>query len=95
MKSRDRRRAVVLVNTVPAKESLHCLGTVFRAAGWDMKVCVIQYIKGQWKTGEQKPLSALIIVNVTLWAMVLPAGYQESGEDIKTKVGEIWELSKK
>jgi hypothetical protein len=27
---------------------------VFRAAGWDMKVCVIQYIKGKWQTGEQK-----------------------------------------
>lgn len=27
---------------------------VFRAAGWGMKVCVIQFIKGQWQTGEQR-----------------------------------------
>jgi cob(I)alamin adenosyltransferase len=55
MKSRDRRRGLVLVNTGSGKgKSSSALGMVFRAAGWDMKVCVIQYIKGQWKTGEQK-----------------------------------------
>ncbi|RLA21974.1 MAG: cob(I)yrinic acid a,c-diamide adenosyltransferase, partial [Gammaproteobacteria bacterium] len=55
MKERDRRQGIVLVNTGEGKgKSSSALGMVFRAAGWDMKVCVIQYIKGKWQTGEQK-----------------------------------------
>ncbi len=55
MKSRDKRQGVVLVNTGEGKgKSSSAFGMVFRAAGWGMKVCVIQYIKGQWQTGEQR-----------------------------------------
>ncbi len=55
MKSRARRRGVVLVHTGEGKgKSSSAIGMVFRAAGWGMKVCVIQFIKGQWQTGEQK-----------------------------------------
>jgi len=35
-------------------KSSSAFGVVFRAAGWGMRVCVIQFIKGQWKTGEQQ-----------------------------------------
>lgn len=55
MKSRDRRIGITLVNTGDGKgKSSAGFGVVFRAAGWGLKVCVIQYIKGQWKTGEQR-----------------------------------------
>lgn len=55
MKSRDRRHGVVLVHTGEGKgKSSSAFGMVFRAAGWGMNVCVIQFIKGQWQTGEQK-----------------------------------------
>lgn len=55
MKSRERRQGIVLVHTGEGKgKSSSALGMVFRAAGWGMKVCVIQFIKGQWQTGEQK-----------------------------------------
>lgn len=55
MKSRDRRRGLVIVNTGDGKgKSSSAFGMVFRAAGWGLKICVIQYIKGQWQTGEQK-----------------------------------------
>lgn len=55
MKSRERRRGLVLVNTGEGKgKSSSAFGMVFRAAGWGMKVCVIQYIKGKWKTGERQ-----------------------------------------
>jgi len=51
---------LVLVNTGEGKgKSSSAFGMVFRAAGWDMKVCVIQYIKGQWQTGEQKSRATL------------------------------------
>lgn len=55
MKTRDRRHGLVLVNTGNGKgKSSSAIGMVFRAAGWGMKICVIQFIKGQWQTGEQK-----------------------------------------
>lgn len=54
MKSRDRRNGLVVVHTGEGKgKTSSALGMVFRAAGWGMQVCVIQFIKGKWKTGEQ------------------------------------------
>lgn len=55
MKSREKRQGVMLVHTGVGKgKSSSAFGVVFRAAGWGMKVCVIQFIKGKWKTGEQR-----------------------------------------
>ena len=55
MKTRERRHGLIVVNTGEGKgKSSSAFGMVFRAAGWDMRVCVIQFIKGQWQTGEQK-----------------------------------------
>jgi len=55
MKSRERRRGITLVHTGEGKgKSSSGFGVVFRAAGWGMNVCVIQLIKGKWKTGEQQ-----------------------------------------
>jgi len=49
------RRGRVLVHTGEGKgKSSSAFGTAFRAAGWGMRVCVIQFIKGQWQTGEQR-----------------------------------------
>jgi cob(I)alamin adenosyltransferase len=94
MKSRDRRRGLVVVNTGEGKgKSSSALGMVFRAAGWDMKVCVIQYVKGQWQTGEQK--AAARFDNIEWHA--LGDGFtwdtKNPEQDIKTS-REIWELSK-
>jgi len=55
MKSRDKRTGITLVHTGDGKgKSSSAFGMVFRAAGSGMKVCVIQFIKGKWKTGEQE-----------------------------------------
>ncbi|MEJ2453058.1 MAG: cob(I)yrinic acid a,c-diamide adenosyltransferase [Candidatus Thiodiazotropha sp.] len=55
MKSREKRKGIVLVNTGDGKgKSSSAFGVTFRAAGWGMQVLVVQFIKGQWKTGEQK-----------------------------------------
>jgi cob(I)alamin adenosyltransferase len=55
MKSRDKRQGLTLVHTGEGKgKSSSAFGVVFRAAGWGMRVCVIQFIKGIWKTGEQQ-----------------------------------------
>lgn len=58
MKSRDKRTGITLVHTGKGKgKSSSAFGMVFRAAGSGMKVCVIQFIKGKWKTGEEKAAS--------------------------------------
>ncbi len=94
MKSRERRKGLVVVNTGEGKgKSSSAIGMVFRAAGWGMKVCVIQFIKGQWQTGEQK--AAQRFDNIEWHA--LGDGFtwdtKNPGQDIKTSRG-IWEFSK-
>lgn len=48
-------RGVIIVNTGDGKgKSSAAFGTAFRAVGYGYKVVVAQFIKGQWKTGEQE-----------------------------------------
>jgi len=94
MKSRDRRQGIVLVHTGEGKgKSSSAFGMVFRAAGWGMKVCVIQYIKGKWQTGEQKAAEKFDNIE---WH-VLGDGFtwdtKNPEQDIKTS-REIWAFSK-
>lgn len=94
MKSRERRQGVVLVHTGEGKgKSSSALGMVFRAAGWGMKVCVIQFIKGKWKTGEQE--AAKRFDNIEWHA--LGDGFtwdtKNPEQDIKTSRA-IWEFAK-
>lgn len=94
MKSRDNRHGLVLVHTGEGKgKSSSAFGMVFRAAGWGMKVCVIQFIKGQWQTGEQR--AAARFDNIEWHA--LGDGFtwdtKNPEQDIKTSRA-IWELSK-
>ncbi|WP_031432706.1 cob(I)yrinic acid a,c-diamide adenosyltransferase [Methylomarinum vadi] len=94
MKSRDRRQGIVVVNTGEGKgKSSSAFGMVFRAAGWGMNVCVIQFIKGQWKTGEQE--AAKRFDNIEWHA--LGDGFtwdtKNPEQDIKTSRA-IWEFAK-
>ncbi len=58
MKQRQKRHGLTLIHTGDGKgKSSSAFGMVFRAAGWGMKVLVIQFIKGKWKTGEQQAAS--------------------------------------
>jgi cob(I)alamin adenosyltransferase len=94
MKSRERRQGLVLVHTGEGKgKSSSAFGMVFRSAGWGLNVCVIQFIKGQWQTGEQK--AATHFDNIEWHA--LGDGFtwdtKNPEQDIATS-REIWELSK-
>ncbi|RLA17891.1 MAG: cob(I)yrinic acid a,c-diamide adenosyltransferase [Gammaproteobacteria bacterium] len=94
MKDRDHRQGIVVVTTGEGKgKSSSAFGMVFRAAGWGMKICVIQYIKGKWQTGEQKAAERFDNIE---WH-VLGDGFtwdtKNPEQDIKTS-REIWEFSK-
>ena len=93
MKTRARRTGITLVHTGDGKgKSSSGFGVVFRAAGWGMRVCVIQYIKGKWKTGEQR--AAKKFTNIEWHAMGDGFTWDTNNpqQDIKTS-REIWEFS--
>ena len=93
MKSRDRRHGLVLVNTGEGKgKSSSALGMVFRAAGWGMKVCVIQFIKGQWQTGEQRAAQRFDNIEWHSLGDGFTWDTQNPEQDLKTS-REIWAFS--
>lgn len=53
--TRNPERGLVLVNTGNGKgKSSSAFGVIIRALGWDHKVGVVQFIKGNWQTGEKR-----------------------------------------
>lgn len=94
MKSRTRRNGIVLVHTGAGKgKSSSAIGMVFRAAGWGMNVCVIQYIKGQWQTGEQKAAQQFKTIEWHALGDGFTWDTKNPEQDIKTS-REIWQFSK-
>lgn len=50
-----RRTGLLVINTGDGKgKTTAAIGTAFRALGHGMRVAVIQFIKGKWRTGERK-----------------------------------------
>ncbi len=94
MKTKARRHGLVLVHTGEGKgKSSSALGMVFRAAGWGMRVCVIQFIKGQWQTGEQKAAARFENIEWHSLGDGFTWDTKNPEQDIKTSQ-EIWEFSK-
>ena len=94
MKTRDRREGITLVHTGEGKgKSSSGFGVVFRAAGWGLKVCVIQLIKGKWKTGESQ--AAERFENIEWHAMGDGFTWDTKNpeKDIETS-RKIWEFAK-
>jgi len=92
MKPRDKRQGLVLVHTGAGKgKSSSAFGMVFRAAGWGMKVCVIQFIKGQWQTGEQKAAEKFDNIEWHALGDGFTWDTKNPQQDIKTSQ-EIWRL---
>lgn len=49
------RKGLIILYTGAGKgKTSAALGQIFRAIGHGMKICMIQFIKGRWKTGEMK-----------------------------------------
>lgn len=93
MKSRERRRGITLLHTGDGKgKSSSAFGVVFRAAGWGMEVCVIQYIKGKWKTGEQRAAERFDNIEWHALGDGFTWDTQNPQQDIATS-REIWAFS--
>ena len=94
MKPRDKRKGLIVVNTGEGKgKSSSAFGMAFRAAGWGMKVCVIQFIKGKWKTGEQKAAEKFDNIEWHAPGDGFTWDTKNRSQDIRTS-REIWELCK-
>jgi cob(I)alamin adenosyltransferase len=88
------RRGLVLVYTGHGKgKTTAAFGLVFRALGRGMKVGVVQFIKGKWKTGER--MFAETLPNLTMHVMGL--GFTWDSDDLsKDKAAALaaWETAK-
>jgi len=94
MKQREKRQGVMVVNTGEGKgKSSSAFGMVFRAAGWGMKVLVIQFIKGKWKTGEQKAAEKFDNIEWHAMGDGFTWDTKNPEQDIKT-TREIWDFAK-
>lgn len=94
MKSRERRQGITLVHTGEGKgKSSSAFGVVFRAAGWGLKVCVIQLIKGKWKTGESQAASRFDNIEWHAMGDGFTWDTNNPEQDLKTS-RRIWEFAK-
>lgn len=89
-------KGLVIVHTGKGKgKSTSAMGMVCRAIGHDMKVGVIQFIKGAWSTGEKKVFDAFPHL-VTMKAM--GEGFtwetQDKAKDVAAAMA-AWEEAKK
>ncbi|MCS6849781.1 MAG: cob(I)yrinic acid a,c-diamide adenosyltransferase [Gemmataceae bacterium] len=100
--SQHRRRGLILVITGDGKgKTTSALGLAFRALGQGLRVFMVQYIKGKWKTGEKKLADLLRDhkdhLGLDLEIRPMGDGFtwitQNREQDIAT-TREIWEVSK-
>jgi cob(I)alamin adenosyltransferase len=88
--SKARQHGLVVVYTGDGKgKTTAALGAVFRALGRGLKVAVVQFIKGKWKTGER--LFAEGLPQLTF--LVMGHGFTWESDDIsrdKRAAQEAW-----
>ena len=55
MRTKTEKHGLLMVHTGDGKgKSTAAFGMIARALGWGLKVGVVQFIKGKWKTGERQ-----------------------------------------
>jgi cob(I)alamin adenosyltransferase len=88
------RKGLVVVYTGNGKgKTTAALGIVFRALGRGMRVGVVQFIKGKWKTGER--VFAETLPNLTF--LVMGRGFTWESDDLsndKAAAIAAWEKAK-
>ena len=88
-------KGLVMVHTGKGKgKSTAAFGVVFRAIGNDMRVGIVQFVKGKWGTGERKVLEAFPDqVEITAMGDGFTWETQDRQRDI-TAAREAWEKAK-
>jgi cob(I)alamin adenosyltransferase len=88
-------KGLLIVNTGQGKgKTTAAMGLAFRALGHGMRVCVIQFIKGKWKSGE---LEAAQRFGDLLEIHVLGRGFTWDSENLAedTRIAqEAWQFAK-
>lgn len=86
------RQGLTLLYTGNGKgKTTAALGQVLRAVGHGFKVCVIQFIKGRWPTGEAKACEAL--EHVEFHTMGSGFTWREDPEETKRMAEAGWALA--
>ncbi|MEE9162255.1 MAG: cob(I)yrinic acid a,c-diamide adenosyltransferase [Candidatus Neomarinimicrobiota bacterium] len=58
--TKPRRKGLLIVYTGDGKgKTTSALGVAFRALGYGWKICMVQFVKGTWKSGEMKSIAEL------------------------------------
>jgi cob(I)alamin adenosyltransferase len=87
-------KGLVVVYTGNGKgKTTAALGVAFRALGRDLKVAVVQFIKGKWKTGERSFAERL----PQLTFHVMGLGFTWESDDLsrdKLAAEKAWEVSR-
>jgi cob(I)alamin adenosyltransferase len=90
----DRERGLLVVYTGKGKgKTTAALGIVFRALGRGLKVAVVQFIKGKWKTGERS-FAEKLALTFPLTFLVMGLGFTWESDDIsrdKAAARAAWE----
>jgi len=87
-------QGLVIINTGHGKgKTTAAFGQALRAAGQGLKVCIIQFIKGQGKTGEALAIAAAFPGQVELHRAGTGFTWQQERETVKAAALEGWRLA--
>ena len=86
------RRGLTILYTGNGKgKTTASMGQVLRAVGHGFKVCIVQFIKGKWATGEAKACAALD--GVEFYAMGTGFTWREEPQETKRAAEAGWALA--
>lgn len=88
-------QGLVIINTGHGKgKSTAAFGQALRAAGQGLKVCIIQFIKGQAKTGEALAFTTAFPGQVELHLAGTGFTWQQDMETVKEAALSGWQLAR-
>lgn len=88
-------QGLVIINTGHGKgKTTAALGQAVRAAGQGLKVCIVQFIKGQGKTGEALAFAAAFPGQIELHLTGTGFTWQQDKETVKAAALAGWNLAR-